>query len=373
MGKSVFTARKAAAGQLAERWPPAAKFPFDGPADRRDKILQDLELQFRSRFGAIRTSKAESTSTRQRKPQSISPQAMADVESMLAAGDTPALIAYGPALIDVLEVLRFERKQTISESIYREVLPKLQPEFALLERFSSPYAVERRSAARDLQMLTAKQSCRRLTLDRLSQLMAAEGDDLVWLGVMQAIANENGGETATIAYAGLGHASSEVRRRACVYLAAHPDRRHIPLLIPALEDTQSLVVCAAVEALAAAGMDDPTPLKRLLNSNSDEIQLAAATALSQLNDAAGEPALERLAYSNDPQIRARVAHAMGEYPNPAFLPILIQLLGDKATVARSALASLPQVAGEDIAKSTHQPPPSTTEQISLWKRWYEEK
>ncbi len=371
MGKPAFTARKAAAQELAERWPPAANFPVDAPADRRAKILQDLDMQFRSRFGIVQTNQMQAVDSKRQKPQSISPQTIAEIESLLAAGDTRALIAYGPALIDVLDVLRFEREQTLSESVYRDVLPKLRTEFAVIDRLNSQDATERRGAARELQSCAAKRSCGRLALDRLSQLMAAENDDLVWLGVLQAISNENGPEAAAIASAGLGHPSSEVRRKVCIYLAAHPDRQHIPRLLPALEDVQPLVVCAAVEALAASGTNDPAPFIKLLNSTNDDVQFAAATALVQMNDPAGKPALERLAYSNDPQIRALVARAMGEYPDPSFIPILIHLLSDKNAVSRVALSSLPRVVGEDIAKSSSQHPASPTEQISSWKRWYE--
>jgi HEAT repeat protein len=201
--------------------------------------------------------------------------------------------------------------------------------------------------------------------------MASESDALVWLNVLQAASNESCEEAAAIAYDGLGHSSSEVRRQACICLTTHPDRRHVASLLPALEDSQTLVVCAAVEALAAAGMDDPAPLKRLLNSSDDEIQLAAAIALTQLGDASGKPALERMVYSNDPQVRARVAEVMGEYPDPSFVPLLIQLLSDKATISRAALASLPRVTGEDVVKSPPDRPIAIAEQISRWKRWYE--
>jgi HEAT repeat protein len=203
--------------------------------------------------------------------------------------------------------------------------------------------------------------------------MASESDDLVWQSVLQTVANENGEEIASMAYAGLGHSSSEVRRRACEYLAAHPDRNHAKMLIPALDDSQPLVVCAAVEALAAGGMDDPSPLRNLLGSNNEEIQLSAAKALAQLNNASGKPALERLAYSNDPLIRAKVAAAMGEYPDPSFIPILIRFLNDQASVSRTALASLPLVQGEDISQLPGQPPAKITERISRWKRWYEQR
>jgi HEAT repeat protein len=118
-------------------------------------------------------------------------------------------------------------------------------------------------------------------------------------------------------------------------------------------------------------MDDTSPLKRLLNSTDEEILLAVAAALVKLDDPAGKPALERMAYSNDPLIRARVARVMGEYPDPAFLPILLHFLNDKASVTHAALKSLLQVAGEDPVKSTTQASLSTAEQISRWKQWYE--
>jgi HEAT repeat protein len=224
-----------------------------------------------------------------------------------------------------------------------------------------------------LQSLAAKQSCRRLALDRLAQFMASETDDLIWLSVLQTLSKEGGEEAAEMAYAALGHSSSEVRHRACMHLAAHPDPRHVPLLLPTLDDSQPLVVCAAVEALAASGMDDTGPLKSLFNSTSEDVQLATATALAQLNDPAGKPALERLAYSNDPQIRARVAHAMGEHPDPTYIPFLIRFLSDHATVSHAALASLPLVVGEDISQPSNQSPLPVVERISRWKRWSERR
>jgi HEAT repeat protein len=373
MSKSVFAARKAAARQLAEQWPPAEKFPVEGPADRRSEIVRDLGQQFRSRFNVAQTGRLTSITSQPHKPQPVTPQAMAQVESLLEADDLQGLIAYGPGLIDVLEALRFQQKRTLSEQVYRDVLPKFQPVFDALDQFSSPEVGQRRHAAKQLQAIAAKQSCGRLALDRLARLMAAESDDLVWLGVLQVVANENGEEAATLVSAGLGHSSSEVRRQACLYLAAHPDRHHALLLTAALKDPQITVVCAAVQALAAGGMDDPTPLRSLLSSTNDEIQLAAATALTHLHDSTGKPVLERLAYSNDPQVRTRVAVAMGENPDPAYLPILIHLLSDKAAVSRAALASLPQVLGEDISQPPDPPPAATTERIARWKRWFEHR
>ena len=160
----------------------------------------------------------------------------------------------------------------------------------------------------------------------------------------------------------MGNASAEVRRRACEHLAAHPDPAHVPVLIPALEDKDHAVVCAAARALAATGkMPDTKPLRNLLGSTNEDMQLEAALALTRLGDPSGKPALERLAYSRDPVVRAKTAQAMGDFPDPAFTATLIHLLNDNQTVARAALISLPKVVGEDVAQAPGQaprPPPN---------------
>ena len=85
----------------------------------------------------------------------------------------------------------------------------------------------------------------------------------------------------------------------------------------------------------------------------------------------GKPALERLAFSRDPIVRAKAAQAMGDFPDPAFTATLIRLLNDNQTVVRSALISLPKVVGEDVAQAPGQSPATTSEQILRWKHWYE--
>ncbi len=62
---------------------------------------------------------------------------------------------------------------------------------------------------------------------------------------------------------------------------------------------------------------------------------------------------------------------MGDFPDPAFTAILIQLLNDNLTVARAALDSLPKVVGKDVAQDAGQAPTTTTEQMLRWKRWHQ--
>jgi HEAT repeat protein len=366
MGKSVIAARKAAAEQLAEAWPPAVKFPVQGPSDHRARVLRELTSQFRNEFSEIRTCALDAVPAGKNVAKRVSPESMTKVAALIAANDVKSLNSFGPELIDVLEAMRFERNSTLPESVYRQTLPRTRPVFAALDRLASLDMAERRQAAIELREWAVKNPCGRLALDRLASLMASETDDLVWQSVLQAMANE-------MAYAALGHSSSEVRRKACVYLAEHPDRRHAKMLATALDDSQPLVVCAVLEALSAGGMDDPSPLKKLLVSDNEEIQFATAKTLARIDDPSGKPALERLAYSNDPLIRAKVATAMGETPDPSYIPILIRFLNDQASVSRAALVSLPRVVGEDISQPTGQTSGKTSERISRWKRWFEQR
>jgi len=215
----------------------------------------------------------------------------------------------------------------------------------------------------------------RLAVERLNRLVVAEGDPLVWHGVLAAVAGDPSEASVRLGYAAISHPSPEVRRRACLHLAAHGSPRHVKVLVPALEDANHSVVCAAVRALGAAGrMDDTSPLKRLAQNRNEEIRLETAIALVRLGDVSGEAALERLAYSRDPKIRRRVAVAMGETARPSFLPTLIRLLDDqRMAVRRAALAGLPKLVGGDMVGSNERWPAGTTERIRRWKQWYEQR
>ena len=294
------------------------------------------------------------------------------MEQLIREMNLKALADYGPALVDALEQLHFDRKQLLPEEIYRDVLPKYGRVYAVLDQLASADLTERRRAAEELAELSVKQPPGRLAIARLAQLVGKEQDALVWQSAMRAISEDGSQPAIDLAYTAIGNASAEVRRRACEHLAAHPDPAHVPVLIPALEDKDHAVICAAARALAATGkMPDTKPLRNLLGSTNEDIQLEAALALTRLGDPSGKPALERLAYSRDPAVRARTAQAMGDFPDAAFTAILIHLLNDNQTVARAALISLPKVVGEDVAQAPGQAPATSTEQILRWKHWHE--
>jgi HEAT repeat protein len=177
-----------------------------------------------------------------------------------------------------------------------------------------------------------------------------------------------------MARAALGQPTAEVRRRACEYLAAHPDPAHEIFLVPLLDDLDQAVVVSAIRALGAAGqVHNVELLKRQLAMHNEEVQLEAAVAVLRLGDRGGEEALERLSYSGDMMTRTRVAQALGATADRRLTGVLIRLLDDsKATVSHAALASLPLAAGRDEGRSADGAVPPASEQMVLWKKWYRE-
>jgi HEAT repeat protein len=169
----------------------------------------------------------------------------------------------------------------------------------------------------------------------------------------------------------LGHASPEVRRRGCEHLAAHPGAVYARHLVPLLQDGSQGVVVAAIRALAAIdSLDDLRPLRELLASSSEEVQLEAGAALARFHDPAGMAALDRLTYSDDPRTRTRTAQVMGDLGEPSFAGALVRLLDDRrASVAHAALIALPKVTGRDMAQAGDKPPPDANEQVRRWKQW----
>ncbi len=372
MTKPAFITRKTAAEQLTAQWPPAKEFPVEGPPERRAEVLLKLNQAFRARFGGVLSDSPAPAAPRQPALEKASTEQVAEVERLIREMNLKALAEYGPALIDALEQLQFDRKQLLPEEIYRDVLPKYGRVYAVLDELASADLAQRRRAAEELAELSGKQPSGRLAVARLAQLVGKEQDALVWQSAMRAIADDASQPATDLAYAAIGNASSEVRRRACEHLAAHGDPAHVQVLIPALQDKDQAVICAAIRALAASGkLNDTKPIRNLLGLTNEDVQFEAALALTRLGDPSGKPALERLAYSRDPVVRAKAAQAMGDFPDPAFIAALIHMLNDNQTVVRAALISLSKVVGEDVAQPPGQAPATTTEQILRWKHWNE--
>ena len=311
------------------------------------------------------------------RPSDPQPQVAASevqVERLLAAGDFHALAEIGPPVIAALERLAIDRKVTLPEPVYHEVLPQYSTVFAALDRMHDKNVDQRRRAVEDLDVAAGKQPLSQLAVARLSYLTASETDAAVWLGGLEALGDGGSEPAVRMARSALGQAAGAVRRRACEYLAAHPDPAHEVFLVPLLGDSEEVVVTTAIRALGAAGqIQDIDVLKKQFASASEEIQLETAVALMHLRDRGGEEAIERLSYSGDIKTRARVAQALGTLGDVRLAGILIRLLDDpKATVSHAALASLPKIVGHELSQSGDGVTVPTTERMARWKKWYAE-
>ncbi len=367
MDATALSTRKAAAEQLAQRWPPAAEFPPQGPTSRRAGILRHLQEQFDRQFGRAEPMPvAEPTP-----PVRVSLEELARVEQWMRQENVPALVNYGPGLIDVLWQLVVQRQRPLPDVIFHQVLPRHDPVFDVLNRLDSDDPFQRRRAADELAKLAGQRPLGSLALWRLGELVIAESDQLVWWSVFSAVADEGDEVLDRLTYAALSHPSPEVRRRACGHLAAHPHPRHVRVLVATLDDTSHSVLCEAVRALGAVGrIEDTRPLRHLLHHENEALRCEIAAALVRLGDPEGTAALERLSYSGDPKTLRRVIQVMGDTADQRFVPILIRLL-DHAPVRHVALENLPRIMGFDAAQADEGPIPNTTRRVRLWQDWFD--
>ena len=372
MGSQSLLSRRAAAAQLTARWPDAARFAPEGPPQRREEVLRELQERFAGQLAPQQATAPSSPATvGPSPPPTITPQRLDRVQQLIEQGDFAALGVFGPGLVEAVERLVVDRHQVMPEAVYRDVLPRHGADFAALAQLASSSVSERRRAAEALATSARQRPLGRLAVARLAQLGVAEADDLVWQRMLDVLADDASEPSIRLAYAGLSHPSAEVRRRACEHLAARPDPAHAKRLLPALDDRSEPVVLAAVRALGAAGRPaDAEPLRQLLRSKSEPVRLETAVALVRLDDPMGVAALERLAQSTDAKLRHQVAVAMGESGDPALVPALIRLLDDRPTVCAAAMKSLAQLVGRDVSLSDTDSPPSTPQRAQRWKDWF---
>ena len=374
--------RKLAAEQLARRWPPAAEYSPDVPADRRDAAAAALEARWVAQFGPLDRAALAGVASAAAPPAALgfTPAQLDDLQRRLesverspggAAGFAP-LETFGPALVDALERLVVERNARLPENVWRQVLPAKSPTLAALEQLTSPDVHERRRAADRLAAAAREAPLRPLVVARLVELGVRETDGLVCRGLFEALAGDGGETAVALALAGLGHESPEVRRLACEHLGRHPDPRRAPLLVAALADPHVGVVLEAVRALGSSGLlADSAPIERLLTSRDPTMRLEAARTLYANRLPSGAAALERLAHDADPEVRRRAAAIVGETGDPQFLPTLIGLLADeRLNVRKTAIDGLTALVGRDVSVRPDEPLPSVDERAARWRTWH---
>ncbi len=331
MGQNSYLVRKAAREELSKRWPAAEALLVDAPAESRKAKLAALEAQWRTEFNAEVVEDAVRGAVQ---------EATRDGDAVNTSG------------------LRLDAHTNDH-----------------LADLKSPDLLLRRRAADLLAQQAGKGPLSAEAVETLCGAIIAEPDTLVWRSALSAVAGDTGEAARRLAYAGLSHPAAEVRRRACEHLLANPDQRHAEVLIKSLEDAEPQVVRAALQALAACGATlNPAPLERLLSATDKSLRVEAAETLARWKASSGSAALERLALDADPAVRRMAAAAMGRLGDEAFVPSLMQLLDDQGGVRQSALVSLTQIAGADMARTADtEPPTSSLEEVRRWRDWHKQR
>ncbi|MBX7165394.1 MAG: HEAT repeat domain-containing protein [Pirellulales bacterium] len=350
-------ARAAAAGALAARWPAAKSFSPTAPEVLRQEQLAALRQQLAQGRGDLRQSMA---ATEAAAGALTEPVAAADVVvaeracQTLSAGPLSAESRAGAreellALDDRLPgaiAAAAERGVEVPEVVYVEILPEVDQSFAALAALGSRAVRDRRAAAEALRgQVTRGGALSPLARTRLARLMAHETDVLVWRGVLLALAGDASTEAQWMAQLALGHASAEIRRRACEHLAEYPAAGQEDLVADLLADSDPAVVRAALAAIAASGRlpRHREPLDRLLRGSDHLLQVDVARALIAAGDAAGRSALVRLAQDADEAVRREAVLAMGTAADAEFAAVLNERLKDTPAVRKAAQASLAQL------------------------------
>ncbi|HEX4146350.1 MAG TPA: HEAT repeat domain-containing protein [Pirellulales bacterium] len=382
MGGSGYQTRKDAAAQLAGRWPAAAEFPVEALAPERAASIATLTARWNGEFAPQAASLAQQTE-QEPATTNLAAKELARLRQLVdVCGDgriipsvrqtaLDSLVAYGAALPGALESPEFADHGPLPEVLYEEVLPKVSPLFAALDNLNSGDLRLRRSGATRLLAAIGGKAMSALALDRLVVLARRETDPVVWQCLLQATAGDARGGAVQLAYLAVGNSSSDVRRRACDYLAAHPDARHVAVLLPMLQDSSSTVVIAAVRGLGAGGMlDDPRPLAGLLLAPNRELRLEAAENLVRLKVEDGRAALARMAFEPDMQLRLDVAQRMGKLGEPDFVPTLVQMSAEPNDVGRTAMESLAKLTGQDFSHDAEGTLLSRDAQAAQWQAWH---
>lgn len=376
---SGYLTRKAAREALMERWPPAAEYALDLPADRRTAAWNDLQRRWTEQFPARSTANRASPSGNETSQGKTTDEMVEWFKQWTASRSNEQrqaiaqkLIPQRGAAVDALEAWLAQQGMPPDETLLTELLPQLENEFAVLDELRSNDVRQRRRAAERLSSLSRDQPLRPLVLYRLAQLVELDSDALVWRAALAAMRTSDDPSADRLACAGTSHVSPEVRQGAVEYLSAHPRRAHVELLLPLIEDPNVKLAQSAVRALGDnPALSDAAPLLPLLSASDKFVRLEAATVLTRRAHEQGPPALERLANDLDPKVARSAVMVIGTLGDPMFVPTLIGLLGRGEGVSHLALEQLPKLTASGPVSNTDRQQLSSDEQIARWRTWWQ--
>ncbi len=287
----------------------------------------------------------------------------------------------------ILEKRIQETSIELPETIYTDLLPKLDPTYSALNELSSIHIVDRRKAAQELLTHSQKVSLSPIIVKRLRKLMPREQDRLVWRIVMASIAKDNYEETAQLALLAINHNWPDIKVLGCTYLGSHGLPQYAIWLLPLLEDKNQTVQLAAINAighchnpLAITGMISSAPdhkqgpsLRSLMTHSNQRVRFETIAALSRLGDVQGMQEMVRLTSDKLNSTRLDAVREMGNSRQTRFVEPLVQLAWTERNYStlKEILISLEKLVPESEQPAELTPQMKQTEQAKVWMNWWQ--
>jgi HEAT repeat protein len=425
MNSNILNTRILAAELLAKYWKPAESFSPNDRTQTREAKYQELVRQFQQdvQSGRLRAEnllpKEDNFRQSANPPQSAAIANFADfprVRDLLTQFQQPVasrqheetirqLNEIGRPLVPMLEYAVFTEGRELPNELLTEVLPAIEPMFAITAKLNSPNTALRRSAITELLAQTRYADVSPLLYSQLTNDVMREKDEIVllrlwdfvdrqaeklaktdaeWQGMssdiptqtqqLQQMPSQQSKTFRPLEKAlttnSLACASPELHRRACLHVKDYGQADDIAALLNEICHPATAVSRAALQALTAiGGADCAANVKPLLTHQQPLVVMDAAFALDQWNDPSGLNTLERLAVSGDKTTKLAIAQGIRKRRRQKFVPLLIQLLDETGTIRQEALDALPILVGKDVVPPQELAYYSVQERVELWKKW----
>ena len=151
----------------------------------------------------------------------------------------------------------------------------------------------------------------------------------------------------------LSDGSAEVRRAAVISLTLLGDDSHQAELLASVRRADGVWALRSAMALGQAGMEDPSPVLKLLNGYIDPIQVHALYVLQHIHSDSVASSVKELMKDSSPQVREASIRALGQIGGTISREACINLLregkADSSELA-AALYSLGRMGAEDASK-----------------------
>lgn len=274
--------------------------------------------------------------------------------------------------------------------LFRDVLPRLDPEYEALALLEESNLSHRRQGAAQLRGIGRRRSLRDPVLGRLSAVLIREEDVLVWRDIIVGIEQDGTEPAAKIVQLAVNHRWPDVRLVGCQYVERHGRPDYGIWMQRLFQDPNPAVQLAAIKAAGRCGnqrvLDDALEkdghlkligLRRLLTVFSGEKHLAVVASMSRLLDQTALDELNRLSHSGDWRTRIAAIEVIAETGQTRFLNRLIDIvwLGEESRpeVQRAALKAIEKMIPSDEHPTNLQTAQNAQQRAAVWHTWWQKR